>query len=131
MLSKLFGSATTKGTELKAKTAAGAREEWAKREPLIRAEIAKRQAELKPKVQAAYVAMDEQAQKVLKHPAAEYIKQNPQIVTAAIIPVLIAIGFPGAATLSSAVKAFGIVEMILPLMALLTLGSEMVSDMPQ
>ncbi|KAG8464303.1 hypothetical protein KFE25_003366 [Diacronema lutheri] len=104
---------------------AGLKDEWAKREPTLRADILSHAGVLQPKLQAAYAQMDGQAKAIMDNPAGQLIAENPTVVTGVILPALVAADLPGASLLSKAVKVVGIAEMAAPLAALIGAGGEL------
>ena len=102
---------------------AGAKDEWAKIQPTLRAQIQNLAPSIKPQLQAAFGALPAEARQLMTGPAKELIRANPEGANL-VLQALAKIGVPGAGVLTKLVAVFGIAMMIEPIAELLAYTAE-------
>ena len=102
---------------------AGAKDEWTKIQPTLRAQIQSLAPTIKPQLQAAFGALPVEARQLMTGPAKDAIKARPDEANL-VLQALAKIGVPGAGVLTKLVAVFGIAMMIEPIAELLTFTAE-------
>lgn len=115
-LSGLAGSAAQMAS-------AGAKDEWTKIQPTLRAQIQNLAPSIKPQLQAAFGALPAEARQLMMGPAKDAIKARPDEANL-VLQMLAQIGVPGAGVLTKLVAVFGIAMMIEPIAELLAFTAE-------
>lgn len=103
---------------------AGAKDEWNKIQPTLRAQIQNLAPLIKPKLQAAFGALPVEARQLMTGPGKDAIKARPNEANL-VLQALAQIGVPGAGLLTKLVSVFGMTMMIEPIAELLTFTAEL------
>lgn len=102
---------------------AGAKDEWNKIQPTLRAQIQNLAPSIKPQLQAVFNSMPAEARQLMTGPGKDAIKARPDAANL-VLQALAKIGVPGASVLTKVVAVVGIAMMIEPIAELLSFTAE-------